>query len=323
MSNLLFALGASDPEMQTVEQLLTECGVPFAYAVDSSGNRVHPGNAYRAVDLHWPDGSGNGPAWGAVTHLVECGAIAGAAVRDDVTVIDHHRPGDPGYGKGPEDFLAASSIGQTVAILADVCRRANEHRAMTGEQLPADGWWDIYGWGACPRVIPDGSDFSYEGGRWIVRGFAGNHIALRDKIVLAAAADHCLAAAYRGGCPGVDPDDLMRWRVESRAAFQGRDVAEVLADIESARQALRDAVKHGSPPYADLRGRSIPELPEAACREGIPFLSSVTDRGGRQKVVLQAAPAGLVEVFLAGHVVPGLVDLYGDPARGFAGGYLS
>jgi hypothetical protein len=35
-----------------------------------------------------------------------------------------------------------------------------------------------------------------------------------QRYVLAAAADHCLAAAYRGECHGVDPDALMRWRVE-------------------------------------------------------------------------------------------------------------
>lgn len=45
---------------------------------------------------------------------------------------------------------------------------------------------------------------------------------------------------------------------------------------------------------------------------------------GREKVVLQAVPQGsdLVHRFLAGEIVPGLKDYYGDPARGFAGGYF-
>jgi hypothetical protein len=38
-------------------------------------------------------------------------------------------------------------------------------------------------------------------------------------------------------------------------------------------------------------------------------------------VVLMAAPPDLVRRFLSGEIVPGLVDYYGDPARGFAGGY--
>src|SRR5690606_24913959 len=60
-------------------------------------------------------------------------------------------------------------------------------------------------------------------------------------LILAAAADHCLAAAYAGECPGVDPDALMVWRAETRAAFQGRSPDDILADVERARQALREA----------------------------------------------------------------------------------
>lgn len=75
--------------------------------------------------------------------------------------------------------------------------------------------------------------------------------------------------------------------------------------------------------YADLRGEHIPELPEAAAREGIPFISDQTDRDGRKKVVLMAAPPELVKRFMSGQIVPGLVDVYGDPSRGFSGGYTA
>ena len=114
-----------------------------------------------------------------------------------------------------------------------------------------------------------------------------------------------------------------------------------MADIEAARACLRaaprttlwaeeyDCVLGGMRwvssadvcPVADLRGEFIPELPEAAAREGIPFLATPRDRDGREKVVLMSAPPDLVRQFLNGDLVPGLVDLYGDPARGFAGGY--
>lgn len=96
----------------------------------------------------------------------------------------------------------------------------------------------------------------------------------------------------------------------------------MLADVEAARQRLREAVDGVIGTWADLRGQSIPELPEAAAREGIPFLATVRDRDGREKVVLQAAPPGLVSRFMAGEIVPGLKNVYGDPARGFAGGYV-
>jgi hypothetical protein len=65
----------------------------------------------------------------------------------------------------------------------------------------------------------------------------------------------------------------------------------------------------------------VPELPEAAAREGIAFLATVRERDGREKVVLQAAPPELIAAFLRGDICPELVDRYGDPARGFAGGY--
>lgn len=142
-----------------------------------------------------------------------------------------------------------------------------------------------------------------------------------------AAADHCLAAAYRGRCPGVSPDDLMAWRVASRARFQGRLVEDVLRDVEAAREALRSAPKvalvGGSSPVADLRGREIPELPEAAAREGIAFLGTPRPgKDGRRKIVLQAASPEQVRAFLESWApAQGLRELYGDPARGLAGGY--
>src|SRR5690606_3670863 len=149
-----------------------------------------------------------------------------------------------------------------------------------------------------------------------------------QRYVFAAAADHCLAAAYRGECPGVDPDALMRWRVEARAAYQGRPVAELLEDVEQSRARLRAApvVALGERLTArDLRGEHVPELPEAAVREGLAYLATVADRDGRRKIVLGGhAPAEMVRAFLESWAPSrGLIDLYGDPARGFAGGYVA
>jgi hypothetical protein len=67
----------------------------------------------------------------------------------------------------------------------------------------------------------------------------------------------------------------------------------------------------------------IPELPEAAVREGICFLSVVTDRDSRKKVVCQSGSPDQIRAFLDNWApAHGLIDTYGDPARGFAGGYL-
>lgn len=256
-SKTLVVLGASDPEMEVIVALCQSLELDVVWAT-SGGRPVHPGNAYVADPLS--DTS-------AFDHIVmvECGIPALVAPSGaTITLIDHHRPGDPGFGLPPSRFWEASSLGQ-------ICK--------------------LFG------VEPT------------------------TELLTVAAADHCLAAAYRGECPGVDPDALMSWRAQSRAAFQGRSVESVLADVDAARARLRAVI--GPEGFADLRGESIPELPEAAAREGIAFLSTVRDRDGREKVVLQAASPELVSRFLAGEIVPGLTGFYGDPARGFAGGYLS
>lgn len=321
MSERLWVLGAGDPEMQMAETLLREAGETVAYAIGPDGRRVFPGNAYRATDLRWSldPADATGPAWDSVTHLIECAPVAEAAIRSDVRVIDHHRPGDPGFGRSPAEFVAASSIGQVIA--------------------------ELRGWGVLGRD-------------W----------RISMPMILCAAADHCLAAAYRGECPEVDPDDLMEWRIASRAAFQGRPAEAILADVEAVRVVLRDAkrvaliegsvhcagsrcgcgpqsyesgdenssTRHGSGDCycdcvgcsgiwaADMRGRKVPELPEASAREGVCFVADgLPDPDGRVKVVCQSGSRDQIRAFLETWApAQGLVDLYGDPARGFAGGYL-
>lgn len=336
----LWVLGASDPEMAAIEKLLKDAGERVVYAM-CKGKRVRPGNAYASDDV-----SEETVGWGHATHVIECHCpktyprvIAervgrSEVVRPDVVRIDHHRSGDPGYGKPPEKFLEASSIGQTIALLAKM--------ADGMEARIFHPWPMVAVLGVCP-IGKFGHDFVVVADQ----GQIGKRIP--DEILMAAAADHCLEAAYRGKCPGINPDALMQWRVETRAAFQNRPVADVLRDVEQARKALIDAEMldcgpdssvplytreedpegpwpqsafHGRLTVRDLRGQQIPELPEAAAREGIPFISTVTDKDGREKVVLQAASAELVQKFLTGTLVEGLTDFYGDPARGFARGYV-
>lgn len=302
----LFILGAADPEMAAIESLLADRGEQIAYAVGPDGDRVVAGNAYRAIGYQYSDDMSLYTRFDGDVVLVECGGDLPAPA----VVVDHHWPGDPGYGQPPAAFAAASSIGQVLALLY---RNAQKHER--------DGLVSF----------------------------------MSDEQLLIAAADHCLAAAYRGECPGVDPDALMRWRVESRAAFQKRSADDVLRDVEAARTVLRDAeVLHLSagidaggvcrscrvkcapteedgswdycecPTARDMRGRKVAELPEASAREGLCFISDgLPDPTGRVKVVCQSGTPEQIRAFMA-HWAPaaGLVDVYGDPARGFAGGYV-
>lgn len=112
-----FLLGADDPEMRAMEKLLKSFGSALIgiggrdkiIHATSEGTRVHPGNAYKADPI--PD-----LTKGDILYRIECEPTYvpdGVVVR----VIDHHRPGDPGYEKGPEDYWFASSIGQLYQVL--------------------------------------------------------------------------------------------------------------------------------------------------------------------------------------------------------------
>src|SRR5690606_33115174 len=105
----IWILGAPDPEMAMIERLLAEVGERVVHALEGGGQRVHPGSAYRAEALSAPVPDG------APVYAVECG---GPAIPAGAVVIDHHRPGDPGYGRPPKEFMSASSIGQVIAELA-------------------------------------------------------------------------------------------------------------------------------------------------------------------------------------------------------------
>jgi len=381
--DIQFVLGAADPEMAAIERLLREAGLRVIHALGPDGARVRPADAYRVAALSEPI-----PA-GATVYRVECD---GPAIPTDAVVIDHHRPGDPGYGRPPAEFMATSSIGQVVQILASQDRIPRDWEyAATGSSFGEDdvelfgphgrrralsrfGDDDLRAVGApvalgSPSV--DGCVYDEPTGSWWVHwGSGGCDVGDWDlaakipaDLVLIAAADHCLAAAYRGECPGVDPDALMRWRAESRARFQRRAVEDVLADVERARAALMDAPvvrlspepwepacgvhgrtgacwQSGGPDpsvrtdacYAmgdpllvvDMRGRHVPELPEASAREGVCFIADgLPGPDGRVKIVCQSGTPAQIDAFMRVWApAQGLEDIYGDPARGFAGGYV-
>lgn len=291
----LFVLGASDPEMTAIETVIDRSQHVVAHSY-ANARRVHSGNAYAWDSL--------GPTEmravrGARVVLVECAPARAELLHDAASVVcvDHHRAGDPGYNRPPPEYWAASSLGQVCTMLG---------------------------------------------------------VVATAQLKLVAAADHCLSAAYAGICPGVDPVALGEWRIASRGAFQRRAVEAVRADIERAmavlQRAPRDAYgvvrvfpgddsvlcgQHG----AECSGMTrtcwgdVPELPEAAVRLGVAFVARPRPGpDGRAKLVLQAATPKQVQNMLDGHYhsilmedgsAARIVDVYGDPQRGFAGGYLA
>lgn len=73
----------------------------------------------------------------------------------------------------------------------------------------------------------------------------------------------------------------------------------------------------------DMRGfEAAPELPEAAARLGLAVMAEPKGRpGDPQKVNVLGGDPPTIRAWLAWAEAQGLIDLYGDPARGFAGGY--
>ena len=209
----IIVLGAPDPEMALCEKLAIAAGKTVVYAT-SGGKRVTSANAYRA-DI-------SVPIKGAQTIvLVECyipalgqrhvegvfglGAPLSAEeewlAESDIVRIDHHSPGDPGYGKPPEKFLPASSVGQLLTYLA-----------VGGSATPPtpENWGYAFEKVGIIQYLQQQYGDTVMTPGWCIQTNDG--LALVDpEIVLAAAADHCLAHAYAGRCPGVDPDTLMRW----------------------------------------------------------------------------------------------------------------
>jgi len=99
-----FILGGFDTEMKEIETILKSKGYTIEYA-KKNGNRVQRREAYLA-DSPKPKA---GQVWIECSHLdytkKEMKSLG-------IEVVDHHNPGDPGYGRSPLEYFESSSIGQ-------------------------------------------------------------------------------------------------------------------------------------------------------------------------------------------------------------------
>ncbi|MEZ4194844.1 MAG: hypothetical protein R3B53_00365 [Candidatus Paceibacterota bacterium] len=132
----LFILGAKDPEMDRIEEILQNANQVFTQA-KVNGVRVHAGNTYTVDEI--PNLNQYTPVW------IECSKFEpGHGI-----YIDHHRPGDVGYSKPPAHFWKASSLGQLHELLDlkpshnDIVLAAMDHCFAPALQ------------GECPGVTPE------------------------------------------------------------------------------------------------------------------------------------------------------------------------
>jgi hypothetical protein len=140
---------------------------------------------------------------------------------------------------------------------------------------------------------------------------------------LLAAGDHCLSAAYRGACPGADPNELLFLRAAWRARASGRTLNDVICGV-------LDAARHVRSHYDSELGESrfpdpvevSPDLPEGSAYAGIPVRYRAWMPDGMLKEMFKGGTPEAVESFMAEHRGMGR-EVYGNPYRGYAGTYWS
>ena len=310
---LFFILGAADPEMAHIESLLRDCRIPYGYAQDDQQRRVHPENAYRTCRVS----RSKDPNWASV--WVECGPEDSSITRR--MVIDHHFPGDPGYGVDPLYFLGASSLGQCIALLAE--RQMLSQWQLSDDSLPKHSIIDRGRWFSLktPLLL---STWVYFDFAWHYCNEGGHFFRIPKDFVLAAAADHCLGHAHRYRCLGVLPKELQDWRIASRARRQGVPAQQLCHEVQRAITTLKTL------PVAEIQGyvfrvaeTPIKELKEASAILGEAVIYSQQDyRSGRLKVAVRNGGRKQIQSWME-WARDCLNDVYGDPVRGFAGGYLN
>lgn len=143
---------------------------------------------------------------------------------------------------------------------------------------------------------------------------------------LVAAADHCLSAAMRGECKGIDPGELMTWRVTARAAMGDmqpwllkRMISRAVERIESLPR-----IQFGGVQIVDGSFDTTPELRDAAAVAGVPIITTRKNAAGNVKVGLYGAHPDVVTGWMDAMRGSGFVDhTYGNPFREYAGAVLS
>lgn len=148
----------------------------------------------------------------------------------------------------------------------------------------------------------------------------------RPEHKLIAASDHCLSAAMRGQCKGIDPDELMSWRITARAAMGDMQPWLLRRMISRAvdRIAALPRIEFGGLQIVDGSFDATPELRDAAAVAGVPIITTRKNAAGNVKVGLYGAPPDVVIGWMSAMRDSSFVDhTYGNPNREYAGAVLS
>lgn len=143
---------------------------------------------------------------------------------------------------------------------------------------------------------------------------------------ITAASDHCLSAAMRGECKGIDPEELMSWRIRARASMAD------MAPWRLKRMITRAVERIESLPRIDICGMQVvdgtfdatPELRDAAAIARVPILTTRKGAAGNVKVGLYGAAPEVISGWMKAMGDSGFVEnVYGCPMREYSGAILS
>lgn len=143
---------------------------------------------------------------------------------------------------------------------------------------------------------------------------------------MVAASDHCPSHAFAGKCPGIDITALKAMRARNSAAFNKMTEAEWLSVVDAAIAALRELpVAYAGGGEYRVSTTDIPLLNHAQLIAGlaVQYVMPGNARDPRAKVGLLGGEPEMIRAWMDEKRGSGeLVDVYGDPQRGYAGGYI-
>lgn len=298
LGNVVFVLGAADPEMQYIQKGLFEVykqnglepNVAVACTlVGDELKRIMPSTAYKAthaVSLYTDtvlEITDNQYGYCGLDNkevvFVEC-LIPHVGVCSNY-VVDHHNSGDAGFDGKPEEYWESSSIGQVYRLLQSR--------------------------GGNPALL----DAAFTSMRYVV-----------------AASDHCPTHAFKGLCPGVDRYTLLQFRAATNAEFLGISTATWLERLAIAQDKLAKLPVVETPygKYA-VATENIDFLNHASMVDGIAVEyrmfpnPTIVQKDARIKVGLLGAEPELIRYWME-TAIDVYDDVYGSPERGYYGAYV-
>jgi len=208
----IFVLGAKDPEMDDIEEILLSAKLDYVYA-SINGVRCHPGNSYEANNESYM-------ANNDLSKYKKIVYIESATIKkyNNSIFLDHHKEGHFGFEFTYKDFLPASSIGQLIKYLID-----NDISLFKKTNINSN------------KFLFQNNEWSYE-----------NQIILK-KYVFSAAVDHSLSESYKGLCQGVNTSEVSEYRTSQIAVSFNNNIdlvhktmAKYLNNFKSHSNEIRD-----------------------------------------------------------------------------------